>query len=78
MRLLLLVALIVLCSRSALARTSECSAVPKASDRLACYDLIALPLLAKPTKQKAAASKTSDQAKAVDALAAETLNYRQN
>ena len=59
-------------SRSA--QTSECSTVPKASDRLACYDRITPPRAEKPvaSKQKAAGSKTSSvQGTIVDALAVE-------
>jgi hypothetical protein len=60
--------------QTAVAQPSECSTVPKARDRLACYDRITPPTPAKSEarKQKAAPSTTSsDQGKAVDALAVE-------
>jgi len=74
MRLLLLTALMLVGCQGAIAQTSECSTVPKASDRLACYDRAKPPSAAKPvtSKQKAAASNTSsDQGSVVDALAVE-------
>jgi hypothetical protein len=74
MKLLLLTALIFVGCQGAVAQTSECSTVPKASDRLACYDRATPPSAAKPvpSKQKAAASNASpDQGTIVDALAVE-------
>ena len=73
MKFLLSTALIFVGCQGAVAQTSECSTVPKASDRLACYDRVTPPA-AKPvtSKQKAAVSKTSsDQGTVVDALAVE-------
>ncbi len=40
--LVLVVALIAFCG-PAIAQTNECQSIPKASDRLACYDKIASP-----------------------------------
>src|SRR3954453_2426429 len=74
MKLLLLTALLFVGCQGAAAQTSECSSVPKASDRLACYDRATPPSAAKPAaaKQKAAASNTSpDQVSIVDGLAVE-------
>jgi type II secretory pathway component PulL len=74
MKVLLLTALLVVICHGADAQTPECSKVPKASDRLACYDRATPPSAAKPatSKQKAAASNTSrDQGTVVDALAVE-------
>ncbi len=72
MKLLLLTALIFVGCQGAVAQTSECSTVPKASDRLACYDRATPPIAAKPvtSKQKAAAPDTSPN-QVVDALAVE-------
>jgi hypothetical protein len=65
--------LLVVCCQAAVAQTSECSTVPKASDRLACYDRATPPSAAKPSAlKKAAASNTpSDQGSLVDGLAVE-------
>jgi hypothetical protein len=73
MKFLLLTASLLGICHGAIAQTSECSAVPKASDRLACYDRATPPAAAKPraAKQKAAASNTPDQGTVVDALAVE-------
>ena len=74
MKPLLLTALIFVGCHGAVAQTSNCSTVPKASDRLACYDRATPPPAAKPvtSKQKAAASNPSpDKATVVDALAVE-------
>jgi hypothetical protein len=74
MKFLLFTALIFVACQGAVAQTSECSTVQKASDRLACYDRVTPPTAAKlaSSKQKAAASKTSlDQGAVVDGLAVE-------
>lgn len=74
MKILLPTALLFVCCQAAVAQTFECSTVPKASDRLACYDRATPPSAAKPTapKQKAGASNTpSDQGSIVDGLAVE-------
>jgi type II secretory pathway component PulL len=74
MRLLLLTALMFAGCQGADAQTSECSTVPKASNRLACYDRATPPSAAKPvtSRQKTAASNTPpDQGTVVDALAVE-------
>jgi hypothetical protein len=65
------IALFLLCmfSEAALAQTSECQSIPKASARLACYDKISPPT----APDKSATSKTpaSQQGKNVDPLSAE-------
>jgi hypothetical protein len=74
MKFLLLITLMFVGCQGAVAQTSECSTVPKASDRLACYDRATPPSAAKSatSKQKAAVSSTSsDQGSVVDALAVE-------
>jgi hypothetical protein len=74
MKFLLLTALISVGCQTAIAQTSQCSTVPEASDRLACYDKATPPTALKPvtSKQKASASNTSpDRLTVVDALAAE-------
>ena len=74
MKFLLLTALIFVSGQAAVAQTSECSTIPKASDRLACYDRATPPSSAKPVvaKQSAAAPSTArDQASFVDGLAVE-------
>ena len=74
MKFLLLTALLFAGCQGAVAQTSECSTVPKASDRLACYDRATPPSAAKSmtSKQKAATANASpDQATAIDALAVE-------
>jgi hypothetical protein len=50
------VVLVLLClfSEIAIAQTSECQSIPKASARLACYDKISLPI----APGKSATSKT--------------------
>jgi hypothetical protein len=55
MKFLLLIALIFVGCQAAVAQTSECSTVPKASDRLACYDRAMPPTDGK----KSAASRIS-------------------
>jgi hypothetical protein len=58
-----------------IAQTTQCQSVPKASDRLACYDRVTPPIgapKAPAVKGKtAAASPPADQAQVVDMLAAE-------
>ena len=52
------IALLVLCTFSdvAIAQTSQCQSIPKASDRLACYDKATPPTaVGKPAAPKAAA-----------------------
>jgi hypothetical protein len=80
MRTIALVALLCTFSEVTLAQTPECKSIPKARDRLACYDRAAPPTaVSKPAMPKtpttsgnAAASKTpTDQAQVVDMLAAE-------
>jgi hypothetical protein len=66
-----IIALFLLCifSADAIAQTSECQSIPKASARLACYDKISPPI----ASDKSATSKTplSQQGKFVDPLSAE-------
>jgi hypothetical protein len=74
MKILMLIALMVVNWHGAVAETSDCSKVPKASDRLACYDRGAPPSVTKPTtsKQRAAAPNIStDQGSVIDGLAVE-------
>jgi hypothetical protein len=55
-----LILLCVLCGPAA-AQTSECQSVPKASDRLACYDRL-MPPTNRSKSSSAAAAKSSDAA----------------
>jgi hypothetical protein len=75
MKFLLLTALIFVNCQGAVAQTSECSTIPKARDRLACYDRTTPPSSAKPVaakqKEVAAPSAPRDQGSIVDALAVE-------
>ena len=72
MKFLLSTALIFAGCQIVVAQTSECSTVPKASDRLACYDRVTPPRAEKPVASRQKAAKTSpDQATTVDALAVE-------
>jgi hypothetical protein len=65
----LLVAICVLCG-PAIAQTNDCQSIPRASDRLACYDKAAPPTS---RSAPAAASQTSSPKRdqALDPLAAE-------
>ena len=74
--------LVLLCTLSgvAIAQSAQCQSIPKASDRLACYDRVAPPTaMGKPSGSetptaltKAGASKTSpDQGRVIDMLAVE-------
>jgi hypothetical protein len=79
MRIIALLVLFCTLSEVAIAQTVQCQSVPKASDRLACYDRAAPPKVV----DKAAASKTAapekaaaskaprDQGTVVDMLAVE-------
>ena len=73
MKLLVLTAFIFGICHGAIAQTSECSTVPKASNRLACYDKANPPTSAKPvtSKKKAVLGTPPDQGAAVDTLAVE-------
>ena len=74
MKFLLLTASLFAMCHGAIAQTSECSAVHKPSDRLACYDRVTPPTSAKPvtSKQKEAIfGSSSNQGAVVDALAVE-------
>jgi hypothetical protein len=74
MKFLLLTASLFAMCHGAIAQSSECSAVQKSSDRLACYDRATPPTSAKPvtSKQtKAVSGTSSDQGAVVDALAVE-------
>jgi hypothetical protein len=67
--ILMLLALCALCG-SAIAQTSECRSIPKASDRLACYDKAAPPASrGKPAATSQIASPEPDQS--VDPLSVE-------
>src|ERR1700675_2669652 len=69
MRVIALVVLLCAVCEPAIAQTSECRSIPKASARLACYDKISPPT----APDKAAPSKTpaSQQEKYADPLSAE-------
>jgi hypothetical protein len=80
MRVIPLVVLLCALCQGAVAQTSECSTIPKARDRLACYDRASPPLAAakpatsktRPAPANPAASETPpEQGHAVDMLAAE-------
>ena len=80
MRIIALLALLCTFCEVALAQAPECKLIPKASDRLACYDKAAPPkAVGKPATSRAsaapdkpAASATpADQGQVVDMLAAE-------
>jgi hypothetical protein len=80
MRVFPLVALLVVVCQGAAAQITECSTVPKASDRLACYDKAAPPTTGKkpaasktsaPPNQAAAGPDTSSQAPLADLLSVE-------
>jgi hypothetical protein len=80
MRVIALLCLVSTLSNVAIAQTSQCQSVPKASDRLACYDKAAPPTsVGKPagiktsaTPDKTAAAKPqTDQTTVVDMLAVE-------
>jgi hypothetical protein len=75
MRIIALLALFCTFCEIALAQAPECQSIPKASDRLACYDKAAPPKAvgkraAAPDKQAAPQSQ-ADQGQVVDMLAAE-------
>ena len=61
---------LVLCGFPCIAVAQECKAIPKANDRLACYDKINPPIAA---KQQSATPKapSGDQTQTIDALAVE-------
>jgi hypothetical protein len=65
------IAVFLLCifSGAALAQTSECQSIPKASARLACYDKISPP--SAPDKSATSKTPTSQEGKYVDPLSAE-------
>ncbi len=74
MKFVLSAALFLVGCQGAIGQTTACSTVPKASERLACYDRATPPATKPvPSKQKnTAASKAApDQGKIVDALAVE-------
>lgn len=77
MKLFPLAVLFISVGQGAIAHASECSAVQKASDRLACYDRATPPIAAKPAKPNlpvspvAASTSPPDQGQVVDMLAAE-------
>jgi len=69
--------LLVSVGQGAIVHASECSTVPKSSDRLACYDRATPPIAAKPVKHKfppsptAASTSPPEQSEVVDMLAVE-------
>jgi len=75
MRVIALLFLLCALSDGAIAQTSECQSLPKASDRLACYDKVAPPTAVdKPRATRAAAaSNTRSQTPLADTINAENL-----
>ena len=79
MKVIVLLAAFCMLSEAAVAQSTQCQSIPKASDRLACYDRAAPPMAAKPATSKTrpglanpAASETPpEQGHVVDMLAAE-------
>ena len=72
MKVLPLTALLMVICQVAIAQSSECSTVSKASDRLACYDRATPPTAGKkPANQAATASDPQSQAPLADLLAVE-------
>jgi hypothetical protein len=80
MRIIALLALLCTFCEVALAQVPECQSIPKAGDRLACYDKAAPPkAVGKPSASKtsaaldkqAAPATPADQGQVVDMLAAE-------
>ncbi|WMT76058.1 hypothetical protein [Bradyrhizobium sp. Ash2021] len=75
MRLLAAAALIFAFHGPVIAQTTQCQFVPKASDRLACYDRLTPPEAAPKTPavtgKTAATNSPADQAQLVDILAVE-------
>jgi hypothetical protein len=67
--LALLVAFCALCE-PAIAQTTECQSIPKASDRLACYDK-AMPPMSKAKAAAASSAPSTPQGQPADQLAAE-------
>ena len=67
-----LVSSFALCG-GATAQTTPCQTIPKAADRLACYDRVTPPMAAPSaaTSKGAAKSSSAEQAQKVDMLAAE-------
>ena len=65
------IALFLLCtfSETAIAQTSECQSIPKASARLACYDKMSPPTV--PGKSATPKTPPPDQGKYVDPFGAE-------
>ena len=75
MRIIALLALLCTFCEVALAQAPECKLIPKASDRLACYDKATLPLAvgksSKTVTDKLAASKIPEGRRFADMLDAE-------
>ncbi len=74
----LLIALCAFCG-PAIAQTSDCQSIPKASDRLACYDR-AMPPMNKAKSGSTSSTPSNQQGQPGDPLAAENarLNARIN
>lgn len=70
MRILAALMLVFAIFGQAVAQTTQCSSIPKASDRLACYDR-ASPPTGVSRKSKAAVGESTDQSNTVDMLAVE-------
>lgn len=77
MKIFPLAVLLISVGHGAVAQTSQCSTVPKASDRLACYDRATPPSASKPPKPTSTRSPAStsisppSQGQVVDMLAVE-------
>jgi hypothetical protein len=80
MRVIALLVLLCTLSEVAIAQTTQCQSIPKASDRLACYDRAAPPKAvdkaaasktAAPDKAAASKAPTDQQGTVVDMLAVE-------
>jgi hypothetical protein len=75
MKVIVLLAALCTFSEAAVAQTTQCQSIPKASDRLACYDRAAPPMAAasktRPLANPAASETPPEQGHVVDMLAAE-------
>jgi hypothetical protein len=69
MRVIALLVLLCTLSEVAIAQTTQCQSIPKASDRLACYDRAAPPKAV--DKDAASKAPTDQQGTVVDMLAVE-------
>ena len=70
MKTLFLTTLLCSLSGTAIAQTTECRSIPKASDRLACYDRLSPPI-SQQQKSVTAKPPTSEHGQPIDRLAVE-------